>query len=60
MPQRPHRFTFTPADANLIGFLSNATGATWTLTNTATTDLLAHQVSIKNDSTPRRTQRARR
>lgn len=38
------------ADASLTGFLSNATGATWTLTTTATTDGLARQVSIRNDS----------
>lgn len=38
------------ADANLTGFASNVTGAAFTLTNTATTDGLAHQVSIKNDS----------
>lgn len=31
-------------------FLSNATGDTWTLTNTVTTDSIAHQVSIANDS----------
>lgn len=45
-----HRYVITPADANLTGFASNVTGATWTLTTTATTDGLAHQVSIKNDS----------
>jgi hypothetical protein len=47
---RPKRITLTPADANLTGFASNVTGGTWTLTNTATTDGLAHQVSIKNDT----------
>jgi hypothetical protein len=50
MPVRPKFKTFTPADANLTGFASNVTGDTWTLTNTATTDALAHRVSIKNDS----------
>ncbi len=47
---RPLQLNYTPADANLTGFLSNATGATWTLTNTAATDGLAHQISIRNDS----------
>jgi len=46
----PIRYTFTPADASLTGFASNVTGATWTLTATACTDALAHQVSLKNDS----------
>lgn len=36
--------------ADLTRFLSNATGATWTLTNTTTVDTLAHQVTIRNDS----------
>lgn len=36
--------------ADLTRFLSNATGATWTLTNTTTVDGLAHQVTIRNDS----------
>lgn len=31
-------------------FASNVTGASWTLTNTSTTDELAHKVSITNDS----------
>lgn len=38
------------ADANLTGFASNVTGATFTLTANAPTDGLAHQVSIKNDT----------
>lgn len=38
------------ADANLTGFASNVTGATFTLSTTATSDGLAHQVSIRNDS----------
>jgi len=42
--------TFTPSNENTTYFLSNATGATWTLTNTSTPDSIAHQVSIKNDS----------
>lgn len=47
---RIHTKTLDVADASLTGFLSNATGATWTLTTTATSDGLAHQVSIRNDS----------
>jgi hypothetical protein len=50
MSVRPDFITLTPADANLTGFASNVTGATWTLTTTATTDSLAHRVSIRNDS----------
>jgi hypothetical protein len=48
----PHTFMIDidPADASLTGFASNVTGATWTISTTATTDGLAHQVSIKNDS----------
>lgn len=38
------------ADASLTGFASNVTGASFTLTTTATSDGLAHQVSIRNDS----------
>lgn len=45
-----YEFSFTPADANLTGFASNVTGAAFTITTTATTDGLAHQVSIRNDS----------
>src|SRR5574337_64867 len=33
-----------------IGFKSNATGATWTLTATTPNDGLAHKVTIANDS----------
>lgn len=39
------------ADESLTGFASNMTGAgPWTMTTTAPTDGLAHQVSIRNDS----------
>jgi hypothetical protein len=38
------------AAADLTGFLSNATGATWTLTATDSGDSLAHKVTIRNDS----------
>jgi hypothetical protein len=38
------------ADANLAGFASNVTGDAFTITTTATSDGLAHQVSIRNDS----------
>lgn len=47
---RPKTFTFSPVTASLTGFLSNATGATWTLSTTATSDGLGHQVTIRNDS----------
>lgn len=47
---RPKTFDFDPANASLTGFLSNATGATWTLSATTSGDDLAHQVSIRNDS----------
>lgn len=36
--------------ASATRFLSNATGATWTLTNTTTVDGLAHKVVIHNDT----------
>src|SRR3990167_7181823 len=40
-----------PANVNLTGFLSNATGAgPFTMTTTSSGDSLAHQVSIRNDS----------
>jgi hypothetical protein len=41
---------FVPADANLTGFASNVTGATFTLTANDSGDSLAHRVSIRNDS----------
>jgi hypothetical protein len=47
---RPKSFSYTPSDDNLTGFLSNATGATWTLTTTTVGDGLAHQVTIRNDA----------
>lgn len=47
---RPKIFSYSPVTASLTGFLSNATGATWTLSNTATTDGLGHRVTIRNDS----------
>ena len=47
---RPKTLNLDPANANLTGFLSNATGATWTLTATSSGDSLAHQVSILNDT----------
>lgn len=39
-----------PAYPQLTGFASNVTGATFTLTTNATSDGLAHQVSIRNDA----------
>lgn len=47
---RPKQLDFDPANANLTGFASNVTGAAFTITTTATSDGLAHQVSIRNDS----------
>ena len=41
---------FTPEAANTTGYLSNATGATWTLTTTTADDGLAHLTTILNDS----------
>jgi hypothetical protein len=39
-----------PSDASLTGFASNVTGASFTISTNATSDGLAHQVSIRNDS----------
>lgn len=47
---RPKTFTFSPVTTSSAGFKSGATGATWTLTTTATTDGLGHQVTIKNNT----------
>lgn len=47
---RPNMIDIDVADANLTGFASNVTGASFTITTTATSDGLAHQVSIRNDS----------
>lgn len=47
---RPITLDIDPANANLTGFGSNVTGATFTLTANSSGDSLAHQVSIKNDS----------
>src|SRR3990167_6092979 len=47
---RPKQLDFDPANADLTGFASNVTGAPSTLTTTPTTDGLAHQVSIRNDT----------
>jgi len=47
---KPQIFTYDLADANLTGFASNVTGASWTLARNSATDGLAHQVSVRNDS----------
>lgn len=47
---RPNVIDIDVADASLTGFASNVTGASFTITTTATSDGLAHQVSIRNDS----------
>ena len=52
---RPKHITLDVADASLTGFASNVTGAAFTLTATAPTDGLAHQVSIRNDSSTNHT-----
>lgn len=47
---RLKKFDIDPANVSLTGLLSNATGATWTLTATSAGDGLAHQISIRNDA----------
>lgn len=47
---RPKTFSFSPITASLTGFASNVTGASWTITTSAPTDGLAHQVTVRNDS----------
>lgn len=47
---RPKTIDIDVADASLTGFASNVSGAAFTITTNATTDGLAHQVSIRNDS----------
>ena len=47
---RPKQWSFTPSDDSLTGFVSNATGATWTLSTTTPNDTMAHLVSVVNDS----------
>lgn len=47
---RPKEYDVDVADANLTGFASNVTGATFTLTANEADDSLAHQVSIRNDA----------
>jgi hypothetical protein len=57
---RPHREILTLASVpntveggnyDLDHFASNVTGGTWTLSNTSTTDGIAHLVSLYNDTT---------
>lgn len=47
---RPNVIDIDVSDESLTGFASNVTGASFTITTTATSDGLAHQVSIKNDT----------
>jgi hypothetical protein len=47
---RPKEFDLDFADASLTGFASNVTGAAFTITTSATSDGIAHQVSVRNDS----------
>lgn len=46
----PIRYSFTPADVSTTGFAASVTGATFTLTNTAATDSLAHRVTVLNNT----------
>jgi len=46
----PIRYLFTPANASTTGFAASVTGATFTLTNTAATDSLAHRVTVLNNT----------
>ena len=41
---------YTSSAANLTGFASNVTGATWILTTLTTDDSLAHKITIRNNS----------
>lgn len=41
---------FTVAAASLTGHASNATGAAWVIADTSADDLMAHHVTIRNDS----------
>lgn len=49
MPRRK-KIDMDPANTDATRYLSNATGATWTLTNTTPGDGLARVVTIVNDS----------
>ena len=45
-----NQITYTPATASTTFFAASVTGATFTLTNTATTDGLAHKVTVLNNT----------
>jgi hypothetical protein len=45
-----HNLNYTSSAANLTGFASNVTGATFALTTLTTDDNLGHKVTIRNDS----------
>lgn len=48
---RPKRLTYTLAALNATGYVSNATGGTWTLdSTTGPNDGMGHQVTIKGDA----------
>ena len=47
---RSKTWSYSPVTASRTGYLSNATAGTWTLSNTATTDGLAHKVTIIGDA----------
>lgn len=42
--------SYSPVTANLLGFASNVTGATWVLSATTVGDAMAHTVTVRNDS----------
>lgn len=44
------KHSYTSVVASLTGLLSNATGATWTLSANDANDDLAHKITIRNDS----------
>lgn len=47
---RPYQLSMVPANVNLLGYLSNATGVTWTLTANDSGDSLARRITIRNDA----------
>lgn len=47
---RPYIYSASPVTSLATGFATNVSGATWTLTNTTTSDGLGHLVTIQNNS----------
>ncbi len=50
MPAYRKVITYTPSNASATAYASNVSGATFTLTNTATADGLARQILFTNDT----------